>query len=167
MCNQVDETNESFERYDHDSNRQDRVMARLRTFGADYSDFTRRFAASLGLYPTDAAALVQILSAEDQGKPLSPAELSKLLPLSRAATSALLDRLEKETYILRSRESHDRRRVTIRSSPSIHTPAISFFTPLSESIDDLLAVYTPEFLDQLEHFLVELHKTMDRVRETS
>ncbi|MFD8935776.1 hypothetical protein ACFV0R_11000 [Streptomyces sp. NPDC059578] len=43
----------------------DRLMEGLRAFGANYTEFTRRFASWLGLHSTDAAALAEILYAED------------------------------------------------------------------------------------------------------
>ena len=79
--------------------RLDRVLTGLRSFGADYAEFTRRFAASLGLHTTDAAALVEILYAEDRGTPLSPARLAERIGLSSGATTALLNRLETAGYM--------------------------------------------------------------------
>ena len=62
----------------------DRLMDGLRAFGANYTEFTRRFAGFLGLHSTDAAALAEILYAEDKGTPLSPARLSeRIVPVLR------------------------------------------------------------------------------------
>lgn len=48
-------------------------MEALRAYGGTYTEFSRRFAAWLGLHSTDAIALVEILSAEERGAAMSPA----------------------------------------------------------------------------------------------
>lgn len=137
-----------------------RLMDGLRAFGANYTDFTRRFADSLGLHSTDAAALVEILYAEDQGEPLSPTRLSARLSLTTGATTNLLNRLERLGHIVRTREHSDRRIVTLRSSSRIETPAREFFAPLTEHLMALVAQFPPEELDQFDDFLQRLHAAM-------
>lgn len=140
--------------------RVDRVMDGLRAFGANYTEFTRRFATWLGLHSTDAAALVEILYAEDQGAPLSPARLSERVSLSSGATAILLKRLEQAGHIVRTRESTDRRVVTLRSSPGIRPRAIAFFGPYSERMAEAMAAYSPQEIQQFEEFLGTLRTTM-------
>ncbi|MFH9296081.1 MarR family winged helix-turn-helix transcriptional regulator [Streptomyces sp. NPDC017520] len=146
---------------DHETPRVDRVMDGLRAFGANYTEFTRRFAAWLGLHSTDAAALVEILYAEDQGAPLSPARLSERVSLSSGATAILLKRLEQAGHIVRTRESTDRRVVTLRSSPDIRPRAIAFFGPYSERMAEAMAAYSPQEIQRFEQFLGGLRSTMD------
>ncbi|MCX4518369.1 MarR family winged helix-turn-helix transcriptional regulator [Streptomyces anulatus] len=141
--------------------RVDRVMDGLRAFGANYTEFTRRFATWLGLHSTDAAALVEILYAEDQGTPLSPARLSERVSLSSGATAILLKRLEQAGHIVRTRESTDRRVVTLRSSPGIRPRAIAFFGPYSERMTEAMAAYSPQEIQHFEKFLGTLRTTMD------
>ncbi|MEV7459311.1 MarR family winged helix-turn-helix transcriptional regulator [Streptomyces rubiginosohelvolus] len=148
-------------RVDRDAVRVDRVMDGLRSFGANYTEFTRRFAAWLGLHSTDAAALVEILYAEDQGAPLSPARLSERVSLSSGATAILLKRLEQAGHIVRTRESTDRRVVTLRSSPDIRPRAMAFFGPYSERMAEAMAAYPPEEIERFEQFLGTLRSTMD------
>ncbi|MFJ6568691.1 MarR family winged helix-turn-helix transcriptional regulator [Streptomyces sp. NPDC091292] len=139
----------------------DRLLYGLRTFGAHYAEFTRRFATWLGLHSTDAVALTEILYAEDKGVPLSPARLSERIALSSGATTALLNRLEQAGHIVRTREGTDRRIVTLRSSPDIRPHAIEFFGPYSERTTAVMAAYSPERLREFEDFLVRLRETMD------
>ncbi|MCT6776060.1 MarR family winged helix-turn-helix transcriptional regulator [Streptomyces rubiginosohelvolus] len=146
---------------DRESVRVDRVMDGLRAFGANYTEFTRRFAAWLGLHSTDAAALVEILYAEDQGAPLSPARLSERVSLSSGATAILLKRLEQAGHIVRTRESTDRRVVTLRSSPDIRPRAMAFFGPYSERMAEAMAAYSPQEIERFEQFLGTLRSTMD------
>ncbi|PSK93674.1 DNA-binding MarR family transcriptional regulator [Murinocardiopsis flavida] len=138
-----------------------RILGGLRGFGADYTEFTRRFADSLGLHPTDAAALAEILYAEDKGAPLTPSRVSERVSLTSGATTALLNRLERAGHIVRTREHTDRRVVTLRSSKDIEQPARRFFAPLARHLDAMLAQYPPELLEQIEAFLDHLGTTMD------
>lgn len=135
--------------------RQDRLIAAMRAYGGAYTELTRRFAGSLGLHSTDANALVEIIYAEDEGKPLSPATLSAKLGLSRPATSALLNRLEAERHVVRTHEQTDRRVVTLRCRPGIQQPVIAFFTPMSIAVAKVLESYSDGTLDEVERFIAE------------
>ncbi|WP_173124265.1 MarR family winged helix-turn-helix transcriptional regulator [Kibdelosporangium persicum] len=137
-----------------------RILDGLRTFGADYTDITNKFAAYLGLHSTDAAALVEILYAEDHGRPLSPTQLSTRLSLTTGATTNLLNRLERLGHIVRTREHADRRKVTVRTSQQIEEPAREFFGEFSAQLAELVSRYTPEQLAQFEEFLGGLHKIL-------
>ncbi|MBQ0865480.1 MULTISPECIES: MarR family winged helix-turn-helix transcriptional regulator [unclassified Streptomyces] len=139
----------------------ERLMEDLRTFGANYAEFTRRFAAWLGLHSTDAAALAEILYAEDKGAPLSPARLSERIGLSSGATTALLNRLEKAGHVVRRREHTDRRIVTLRSSPEVRPQAIKFFGSYSERLAAEISRYPPEQLRQFQEFVTHLSGTMN------
>ncbi|MFB7370702.1 MarR family winged helix-turn-helix transcriptional regulator [Streptomyces sp. NPDC056222] len=139
----------------------DRIMDRLRGFSANYTEFTRRFATWLGLHSTDAAALAEILYAEDKGSPLSPARLSERISLSSGATTILLNRLELAGHVVRTREHTDGRVVTLRSSPAIRPRAVEFFGPYAERMAAEMAQYTPDQLRQFENFVEHLRGTMD------
>ncbi|WP_018657794.1 MarR family winged helix-turn-helix transcriptional regulator [Actinomadura flavalba] len=139
----------------------DRLMEALRAYGGTYAEFSRRFAAWLGLHSTDAVALVELLTAEERGTPLSPARLSERISLSSGATTALLNRLEQAGHIVRSREHTDRRVVTLRSSAEVQALAEEFFDPLADRLDAMMAQYPPELLQRFEAFLDHLRTTMD------
>lgn len=139
----------------------DRLMEGLRAFGANYTEFTQRFATWLGLHSTDAAALAEILYAEDKGTPLSPARLSERVSLSSGATTILLNRLELAGHIVRTREHTDGRIVTLRSSPEIRPRAVEFFGPYAERMAAEMSRYPPERLRQFEDFIGHLRETMD------
>lgn len=113
----------------------DRLIGEVRRLGADYTAVTRAFAAWLGLHPTDAAALTEVLVAEDGGAPLSPARLSEHVGLTSGATTSLVDRLERQGHVVRSREQVDRRIVTLRTSERIREPATAFFAVLTREVD--------------------------------
>lgn len=132
----------------------------LRAYGATFREFSRRFAAWLGLHSTDAEALIEILTAEERGTALSPARLSERIALSNSATTALLNRLEQAGHIVRTREHDDRRVITLRSSENVQTLADEFFTPLGDRVDAVLAKYSPEQIQQFDTFLADLRAAM-------
>ncbi len=144
-----------------------RLLGGLRSFGASYTELTQEFALSLGLRATDANAVVEIMYAEDLGVPLTPARLSERIGLTSGATAQLLNRLEDAGHITRTREETDRRKVTLRTSPSIVRPAVAFFATLGDHLDELVRRHDAAELDLVSTFLDELTHTMAAAIEQS
>ncbi len=139
----------------------DGVLDGLRAYGAISAEIGKRFAGSLGLHPTDASALIEILEAEERGTPLSPARLSERIGLTSGATSSLLNRLETNGHIERSRVHADRRIVTLHSTPGVRQVAGSFFDPLGERLATMMDSYPDDLLRRFESFLAELRATSE------
>ncbi|MEB8336189.1 MarR family winged helix-turn-helix transcriptional regulator [Streptomyces endophyticus] len=139
----------------------ERLMEGLRVYGSHYAELSRRFAAWLGLYSTDATAVLEIAAAEERGTLLSPARLSERISLSTGATTALLNRLEAAGHITRTREHSDRRVVSLRSGAHIQERADEFFGPLAHRLDATMSHYPPDLLAQFESFMADLNTTMD------
>lgn len=139
----------------------ERIMERFRAYGRAFGELGRLFAHGLGLHSTDAAALVEIIAAEERGEPLSQSALSQRIGLTAGATSSLLSRLEKHGHVTRSRVKDDRRVVTLHSTPEIHRTVDRFFDPLGARLDEMMAMYPREVLGQIERFVVELCATME------
>ena len=137
-----------------------RLMEELRLYGSIFSQFSRLFGSWLGLHSTDSEALMEIVYAEEGNAPLSPARLASRIGLSSGATTSLLNRLEEAGHITRSRESADRRVVTLRSSPIVHARADEFFAPLARKLDTAFSRYPPELLSRFEDLLIDLRATM-------
>ncbi|WP_310720834.1 MarR family winged helix-turn-helix transcriptional regulator [Streptomyces lydicus] len=133
----------------------------LRAYGASFTELGRRFATQIGVHSTDAFALLEIASAEARGVPLSPVLLGHRIPLSSGAMTALLNRLERAGYVIRTREHTDRRLVTLRSTPQAKERAEAFFGPVNARQDAVLSRYPSELLQQLETVLTQLRSTMD------
>lgn len=125
----------------------ERLLVVLREFAAVQNELGRQFARSQGMHPTDAAAVVEVLTAEEQGRPLTSARLAARLGLSTGATSTLLNRLEEAGHVVRSREQRDRRVVTVRSTTGVHERAGVFYSDLADRLRDVLGVYAAADLD--------------------
>ncbi|MBU2669136.1 MarR family transcriptional regulator [Actinoplanes bogorensis] len=137
-----------------------RVIEVLALLAAAQSELGRQFARSRQMHPTDAAAIVQIIAAEDHGEPLTPARLAERLDLTTGATSILLNRLEAAGHVTRTREHTDRRIVTLHSTPAIHAEAAGFYEPLNQQLKDVLADYSPADLDLVATIATRLRTTM-------
>ena len=139
----------------------DRLLAGLQAHGMAFAELGRQFGARMGLHTTDAHALVEILSAEDRGAPLTQAGLSQRVGLTPGATSSLLNRLEQAGHVTRARDSADRRVVTLRATDGVDGLLHRFFGPLVERVDAMMATYSPEALAEIERFLTEYVATMN------
>lgn len=135
----------------------DAVVSGLRSYSAVSAEISKRFAGSLGLHPTDATALIEILEAEERGAHLSPARLSERIGLTSGATSSLLNRLEEAGHIMRSRVHTDRRIVTLHPTPGVHEVAAAFFDPLAVRLDAAMSSYPTSLLEEFEALLAKLH----------
>ncbi len=146
-----------------DGGHRERLLLGLRAFAGAYTELTRNFAGWLGLHATDAIALVEILTAEDGGVPLSPARLAERVGLSSGATTTLVNRLEAAGYVVRSREHTDRRVVTLRAHATIAPEARDYFAPLARRFDAMLAGHRDEDLARTGALLDEVGTTMAAV----
>jgi DNA-binding MarR family transcriptional regulator len=136
--------------------RREQVLLALKAYTLVQKEFGQVFARSRGMHTTDAAAIVEILTAERRGAPLTPARLAELITLTPAATSTLLNRLEEAGDVVRRRGHKDRRVVTLHGTSRIQEKADSFYAPLNASLDDVMGQYSAEELDLVEKFVDDL-----------
>jgi DNA-binding MarR family transcriptional regulator len=139
----------------------DRLLQGLREHGTVFGELGRLFGAKMGLHTTDATALVEILSAQDRGAPLTQVELSQHVGLTPGATSAMLNRLEAAGHVTRARDSADRRVVTLRATAGVDAMVDRFFDPLAERMGAMMTRYPPELLTEFERFLDDVCTTMN------
>jgi DNA-binding MarR family transcriptional regulator len=143
----------------------ERLLDTLRAYGDSYMGFAREFAASEGLNSTDAMALIEIVMAEHQGSPLSPARLRKHIGLTSGATSTLINRLEESGYVVRSRVDADRRVVTLRAAAGVEAIAEAFLAPLKEQVVLVMRRYPTEVLAQCERLVSDLRGSVESFTE--
>jgi DNA-binding MarR family transcriptional regulator len=94
-------------------------------------------ADSLGLHATDIRA-VRLLREE----PLTAGALGEGVGLTGAATTALIDRLEKAGYVVRERETLDRRKVTVSVAPEKLREVDAAYGAMTAKMTELLSTYT-------------------------
>ena len=133
------------------------LIGGLRVFASADAERGREFARSRSMHFSDAAAVVEILTAEAHGQVLTPARLAERIGLSAGATSSLLNRLETAGHIVRTHDHPDRRIVGLHSTPQIHDDAQTFFAPVAEALDAVLGRYTPQQLDAFTDMITNIN----------
>lgn len=142
-------------------NRNERIINTFWAISSAQSDLGRAFARRMKMHPTDAAAIVEIIRAEDRGQPLTPARLAERIGLTSGATSILLNRLEEAGHVLRERGHADRRLVTLHSTPVVHQEGDEFFQALRVALDKAMDACSPRELAIVERFVDEFRTTID------
>lgn len=143
----------------------DRLIGTLRSFSGASSEVGRLLSSTVGLHTTDANALLEILEGQERDRPLTQTELSHRIGLTGGATSSLLNRLEEAGHVRRARDSADRRIVTLHSTDGVEAMVDRFFDPLADRMGEMMSRYSPETLQQVEHFLEDVTKTMNEFVE--
>jgi DNA-binding MarR family transcriptional regulator len=106
-------------------------MVSMRGFLEMHDELQRRQARQMGINATDMHALRLL---ELHG-PMGPSTLARRLDLRSASTTVLLDRLEAAGYVERSRDSTDRRRVTVRILPQAADLLFATWAPIVHALD--------------------------------
>ena len=138
------------------TSRRDRLVALLQDYAGEAELLGQVFAGRHGLHRTDLHALLAVLRAETAGDPLTTGALGERLGLTTGATTAVVDRLERAGHVRRSRESADRRRVTLRHGEAATTVGAAFFGPLGDRMDEVLHEFTDDELDAVSRFLAAM-----------
>ncbi|WP_394620223.1 MarR family winged helix-turn-helix transcriptional regulator [Lentzea sp. JNUCC 0626] len=137
------------------------VMHGLRDWTLAFTALNQHLAAWTRLPASDANALGQIIWAAETGEPLSPVQLARQIGMTTGATTILLNRLESAGHLVRSRESTDRRRVTLRPAPAAREHARRFLAVAGAEIADVLRSTSPAELRVVAGFLDRITAAAD------
>lgn len=85
------------------------VLNAVRSYRTAEARIRRQAQDSMGMNEKDLQALRFLMQARQTGGSLGPKDLSRLLEISTASTTALIDRLEKAGYVQRRPRPNDRR----------------------------------------------------------
>ncbi|MCJ1714742.1 MarR family winged helix-turn-helix transcriptional regulator [Curtobacterium sp. VKM Ac-2922] len=132
------------------------VMHGLRDWAVTFAELNHHLSSWIGLPVSDANALGQVIWAEVAGAPVSPAALSRRIGMTSGATSILLDRLERAGHVERHRESADRRRITLRATPSAHAESQRFLAFAGTEIATTVLATPPQDLRVVIDFLTRM-----------
>ncbi|MBP2368832.1 MarR family winged helix-turn-helix transcriptional regulator [Pseudonocardia parietis] len=133
--------------------RREELVALLQDYAGEAELLGQAFAGRHRLHPTDLHALLAVMRADSAGAPLTPGRLGSRLGLSTGATTALVDRLERAGHVRRSRESTDRRQVSLREAENAAGVGGAFFGPLGTRMDAVLQDFDDAELDAAARFL--------------
>jgi len=111
--------------------------------------YQQTVAASLGLYNNDFLS-IDIL--REKG-PVTAGELSKLTGLTTGSVTSLIDRLEKNGFVRRQQDPHDRRKVIIVPLYEDKEDVKATYLRLHEKMVELASAYSDEELELISQFL--------------
>ncbi|GAA2043568.1 hypothetical protein GCM10009819_32770 [Agromyces tropicus] len=142
------------------------VLNLLRRYRAADQEMRRRTRDSMGMGETDLLALRYVLKSEREGEVLTPGHLAKLLGISSASTTVLIDRLERSGHLTRRPHPSDRRSLVVASTTDsddevratlgrMHRAMIDVADGLDQRELDVVARFLAGMIDALE--LVEEH----------
>ena len=123
-----------------------RIVAAVRRLTGAFTATGHRFGEQHGLGRTDVTALVLITENAEHGKPIGPTQLARMLGISAASVTVLVDRLVVADIVIREQHPSDRRRVLLVPTPRAHAAGRQHFGALNAEIMSLLAAYPAQQL---------------------
>jgi len=135
----------------------DDLQQESRRYLASYVMFNQAVADHLELHPTDVQCL-NLLTAESG--PFATGRIAELTGLTSGSATRLVDRLEKAGYVVRRRDTADRRRVLVEAVPEAMRDLMALWAELGEGWRAMFADYT-------EDELALLYRHMQRTVELS
>lgn len=115
--------------------------------------FHQAVAEKAGLNVTDYKCLGTIL----QAQPVMPGQLARMIGLSSAAMTTVIDRLERAGFVRRSPDPEDRRRILITvNAEKVESEVLPHLMPFLKSMGGLFSDYTPDQIQLIVEFLVKL-----------
>jgi DNA-binding MarR family transcriptional regulator len=85
--------------------------------------------------------------------PISPSALARRIGVHLATMTGILDRLERGGWIVRARDSRDRRAVTVHGVPGKQRDIIRLYDGMNSLLDEILENYTDDQIDLIVGFL--------------
>jgi DNA-binding MarR family transcriptional regulator len=114
----------------------------------------------LGLNPTDLRGLDWLTEG-----PMTASRLADATGLSAAATTSLIDRLERKGFVRRRRDGADRRQILVEYTDEGLRRVGALYGPLVAEGEPLLASFTKEQLAVMRDQLVRMREVADRHRD--
>ncbi|MEU4332795.1 MarR family winged helix-turn-helix transcriptional regulator [Nonomuraea dietziae] len=133
------------------------IAMELRQLQQSFDVFDEAAAARLGLNRTDLRCLDVVLG----DGPVPAGQISLALKLSPAATTTVIDRLERAGMVFRSPDPGNRRRVLVAATDAARSAEAEIFVPVGQAGAQALQEYGPDELAIILDFL----RTARRVQE--
>ena len=132
----------------------------MQRYQRSVQSFDDTVARHLGLGPADLRCLDWLVDG-----PRTAGELTRATGLRPAATTALIDRLEKRGLVERSASETDRRQVLVRMTEEGQRQTWSAYGPMVEEGQRLLGRFSVAELERMASQLEDMRALTDRHRE--
>lgn len=134
------------------------IAAAMFRCGAAFDGYTSQMRRALSLNAHERLALAALWS---RG-PLTMTELGTRIPLSRAAVTTLVDRLEVSGLVQRRGDASDRRRTVVEMSDAAAARMRPVVGPWMQDLHGIVQQRTPEEWDTITRFLADFHELNDQ-----
>ena len=114
------------------------VVRALRQYATESDLYVAAAGRESEMHRTDLNALAMVMDWGQQGRPATPGRLSAALQLSAPATSAMLERLERQGHVTRSPHPDDRRSVVVEVTDHALAVGGQLFARLARHIEPVL-----------------------------
>jgi DNA-binding MarR family transcriptional regulator len=138
----------------------DDLGAAMQAYQRSVQAFDDAVGRRLGLGPADLRCLDWLT-----GGPMTAGQLGAAAGLRPAATTALIDRLEKRGLVERVRSEDDRRQVLVEMTDEGRAQTWALYGPLVEEGQALLRGYPVAELERMRQHLDAIREMTDRHRE--
>jgi len=133
------------------------VATRLRLLQQSFDAFDEAAARRLGLNRTDLRCLDIVVASG----PRAAGELSAALGLSPAATTTVIDRLERAGLATRTRDAGNRRRVLVAATDAARTVEREIYLPIGVAGAAALSRFDEDQLALIRDFLITARQVQD------
>ncbi|WP_066302692.1 MarR family winged helix-turn-helix transcriptional regulator [Arthrobacter luteolus] len=140
------------------------VLNSLRAYRAAEAAMRRRTRDSMGMNETDLLAIRYVMRAWQAGHSIGPKDLSRVLNISTASTTALIDRLQKGGYLIRRPHPTDRRALEIVATESADREVRETLGTMHRKMLDTAEALTSAEAETITRFLQEMTRALEADR---
>ena len=133
-------------------------MNALRALVDEAVRLRRTLSRRTGLSETELAALEHLVEA-----PSTPSELARLLEVSTAASTGIVDRLERRGHIVRRNHPTDRRRLEVHVTTDGRAEMLQHLQPMLEALRRLDRSIDPAHRDAVLDYLTEARQAFETI----
>jgi DNA-binding MarR family transcriptional regulator len=119
--------------------------------------FHQAIADKLGVNATDHKCIVFLLDG-----PQTPSKLAQAVGLTSGALTAVVDRLEKNNFVMRKSDATDRRRTLVYLQSKIWQRLESIFAPIAHATAELESSYSPAELKAIYDYMHRTNELLDK-----
>ena len=136
------------------------VLKALREYRTAEQEMRQRIRNDLNINEKDLQALHYLMHAYQHGNALGPTDLSRLLSISTASTTALIDRLVGSGHVERQIHPTDRRALKLVPTDKSHVDMQTSLHGLHERMMNNALSLSPQEADVVTRFLLALTETV-------